>query len=385
MLTKRDLRAHLPDGFLLGGRSAGRGFASGEVEIVTTSGTSDERLSVTWHQPWWDLSEREAARLHPVLEDIWAGPHREAVLTSPVCGNAACHVGNASMEERTLDNLLFLNQSHDPTAWDALTVSRMADELSSFAPAVLEADPAYLGILCRMSARSGQPLRRPRCIVLTYEFPSLVHLRWIARVFPGVPVVSSYGSTETGHVLTECAHGTFHQDMATCRIGLQPLRADRGGEGLARLLITTLGNPWLTLINFDIGDIVRLRGDDPCPCGRTAGLAAAAIEGRWGDLTFDGEGRMVTVGMLDRAVGAIEGLTGYQVIQSASGSLLARFTADEGEESTVAGAMADALTALYGTGVEVRTRREPGLPPEQSGKFRLALSALLPPVEELLP
>ena len=94
--------------------------------------------------------------------------------------------------------------------------------------------------------------------------------------------------------------------MATCRIDLQPLRADRGGTGLARLLVTTLGNPWLTLINFDIGDIVRLQGDDPCPCGRTEGLAAAAIEGRWGDLTFTGEGRMVTVGMLDRAVGAMK-------------------------------------------------------------------------------
>ncbi len=384
VLTRRDVRAYVPDGFMWSAQRESRGLATGEAEIVTTSGTSGERLSIVWHQPWWDGSERAAARLNATLEEIWARPHREAVLTTPVCGALACHVGDASMTERTLGTLLFLNQSDDPTAWDARTAARMADELALFQPDVIEADPAYLGILCRLCARSGRALPRPRCIVLTYELPSRIHLQWIDRAFPGVPVVSSYGSTETGHVFTQCEQGTFHQNEATCRVDIQPLRADRGGAGMGRLLVTTLGNPWFSLIRFDIGDIVRLRADTPCPCGRTEGVTVAGIEGRWNDLTFDCEGRIMTARMLDDAVGCIESLTGYQLLQTARRSLVVRFSAEAGEQAAVTEALSERLASLYGDGVEIKARCEQAISPEQSGKFRLARSTLPALPEELL-
>lgn len=383
VLTKRDMRAHLPDGFMWTAQRQGRGLATGEAEIVTTSGTSAERLSVVWHQPWWDASEQAAARLHATLEAVFARPHREAVLTTPVCGGTTCHVGDARVAERTLGPLLFLNQSDDPTAWDARTAARMAEELELFRPDVIEADPAYLGILCRLSLGSGRALPLPRCIVLTYELPSRIHLRWIGRAFPGVPVISSYGSTETGHVFTQCEHGTFHQNTATCRVDLQPLRADRGGAGLARLLVSTLGNPWFSLINFDIGDLVRIRGDSPCPCGRSDGMTVTAIEGRWSDLTFDRDGRIVTARMLDDAVGDIETLNGYQVIQTAPRAVVARFSAEHGGQ-VVAAELTERLVHLYGEGVVVQPRCEQAIPPEQSGKFRLARSTLPAVPGELL-
>jgi len=384
VLTRRDVRAHVPDGFMWAAQRESRGLATGEAEIVTTSGTSGERLSVVWHQPWWDGSEREAARLHATLQEIWSAPHREAVLTTPVCGATACHVGDASMAERTLGTLLFLNQSDDPTAWDDGTAVRMAEELALFQPDVLEADPAYLGILARLCARSGHALHQPRCIVLTYELPSRVHLRWIAKAFPGVPVVSSYGSTETGHVFTQCEHGTFHQNAATCRVDLQRLRPDRGGGGLARLLVTTLGNPWFSLVRFDIGDIVRLRADVPCPCGRNDGMTVDGIEGRWNDLTFDCDGRIVTTRMLDDALGSIASLTGYQLVQTARRSLVVRCSAEADEQAETARALSACLTGLYGAGMEVKVRLEQAISPEQSGKFRLARSTLAALPEELL-
>ena len=47
ILTKKDLRAHVPQGFMY--EDAAAEFAAGNAEIVTTSGTADERLSVVWH------------------------------------------------------------------------------------------------------------------------------------------------------------------------------------------------------------------------------------------------------------------------------------------------------------------------------------------------
>ncbi|OGO22300.1 MAG: hypothetical protein A2Z28_01880, partial [Chloroflexi bacterium RBG_16_51_9] len=295
VLTKRDLRAYVPRGFIHEKCGYKEGFASGEVEMVSTSGTTEERVSIVWNQGWWDRSEREASRLHPVLDRIYSSAHREVILTSPLCGSNLCHVGEVPMPERTLDNLLFLNQALDPTSWDNQTIRRMADEMSLFKPAVLEADPAYLAILSRACLLAGYPLYQPECITLSYEFPSRMHYRQIRRAFPGVPVISSYGSTETGHVFTQCQYGTFHQNTATCHVDIQPLHAGRGDTSVGRILVTTLDNPWSVLLRFDVGDLARLRQESPCPCGRSEGLAIESIEGRTRDITFDTEGRVVTV------------------------------------------------------------------------------------------
>ena len=221
----------------------------------------------------------------------------------------------------------------------------MVDELDRFQPEVIEADPAYLSILARACVLEGLRLRQPECIVLTYEFPSRVHLRQIAPAFPGVPVVSSYGSTETGHVFTRCDAGVFHENTATCHVEIQPLRA---------------------------ASLARLHDGLPCSCGRHDGLAVAAIEGRIRDLTFDLEGRAVTVRRLDDALGAAEHLLGYQVDQCGAREYLARYTAEPHADEATGEAVGDILRSVYGPGARITVRREAALSPEQSGKFRLA-------------
>jgi len=358
-------------------------FASGKIEIVSTSGTSEDRVSIVWDQAWWDRSEREAARLNSVLDGIFRDPHREAVLTTPLCAGNLCHVGEVSMEDRTVGNLLFLNQSPNPTSWNGRTVRRIAEELGRFRPRILEADPAYLSILSRQMTLAGIVPFQPACIVLTYEFPSRLHYRWILRAFPGVPVVSSYGSTEAGHVFTQCEAGTFHQNTATSIVEVQPLRPGRGDPEVGRLLVGTLDNPWFTLLRFDVGDLVRLRRGPPCPCGRTGGLDVAAVEGRVRDLTFDQEGFAVPLGRLDGALEAVDGLVSYAVEQPEPLLLRAGFVSEPGREKEAASGLEEALHGVYGGGVRVELRREAAIPPEPSGKFRLARASFPWSAEEL--
>jgi phenylacetate-coenzyme A ligase PaaK-like adenylate-forming protein len=386
VLTKRNLRANVPRGFMDDTRACAGGFASGDVEIVTTSGTAEDRASVVWHQPWWDRSEREAARLHPVLDRAFSAPHREAVLTSPVCAGNLCHVGDATMEERTLGSLLFLNQALDPAAWNEGTIRRMAREMELFRAEVLEADPAYLALFSRAATRAGFALHQPSCIVLTYEFPSRIHYRAIARAFPGVPVVSSYGSTETGHVFTQCDRGAFHQNTATCHVDIQPIRPDRGDSRVGRILVSTLDNHWFTLLRFDIGDLARVQSA-PCTCGRTDGLVLESIEGRLRDITFDCTGRVVTVKQVDDALGVVECIAGYQVEQDAHGSCILRYVVEPGGDAEhspdVGSRLLKVLRDVYGPGASIELRRESSLSPEQSGKFRLARTALPVRAQEL--
>jgi len=369
-LTKRDIRAHMPKGFVPRDRDFKAGLESGEVELVTTSGTTEDRSSIVWYQKWWDASELAAATLHAGLDEVINGHQREAVLTTPLCAGTVCHIGDLPMEERTLGRLLFLNQQADPTRWLSRDMDRIIHEIESFKPQLLEADPAYLAILCRYAADSGRTLFKPEFISLSYEFPSCLCYRQIRRAFPGTPVLSSYGSTETGHLLTECEHGRFHQNTAYCHLDFQPLKTARGDPGVGRLLVTTLNNPWVSLLRFDIGDLVQLE-TKACPCGRSAGLTVARVLGRVRDLTFVENGRAIPVDELDRIVGQTDTLVTYQMEQTARSEYLFRYVNASGQQAPVS-AILSGLKSLYGAGARITLRPESTIPAEPSGKFRLA-------------
>jgi phenylacetate-coenzyme A ligase PaaK-like adenylate-forming protein len=145
-------------------------------------------------------------------------------------------------------------------------MDRMVGEISAFAPVILEANPSFLARLSRHSFRKGLRVHSPALIVLTYENPSLLHLRQIRRVFTA-PVASSYGSTEAGHIFMQCEAGRMHQVTAFCHVDFLPFRPEHGGPTLGRILVTTFDNPWRALLRFDTGDVVRLDEGGHCRAG----------------------------------------------------------------------------------------------------------------------
>jgi phenylacetate-CoA ligase len=195
-------------------------------------------------------------------------------------------------------------------------------------------------------------------------------LRQIRRLFDVTPI-SSYGSTETGHVFTQCEHGLFHENTATCHVDLQPLSRPAVVEGIGRILVTTLRNDWFSLVRFDVADLARLSAA-PCRCGRKAGLTVASIEGRVRDVTFTTEGHVVTVNYLDRALGEAPGLLAYQIEQLTPTDYLMRFVAETGMESRASEFCVRALRHVYGAGAAITTQRETAIVPEPSGKYCLS-------------
>ena len=377
-LTKHDLRIHGPQGFVPNGRAIAEGLASGEIELVATSGTTGDRVTNIWHQPWWNASEAASWQLNSHTRGAATGDHREAILTSPWCTGFPDETGFLTMEQRTTGRFLYLTERSDPSLWPTALMDRMADELNRFAPAVLEANPSFLAKLSRHIVRRKLRVRSPGLVILTYENPSGLHLRQIRRAFDS-PIASSYGSTETGYVFMECEAGRLHQVTESCHVDFLPFAPGQGGPTLGRILVTTFDNPWRALVRFDIGDIVRLDGQTPCPCGRHEGLTVSSIEGRTVNLTLTPAGHAITQGAVDRALCAIPGLDEYQLLQTGPGAYTLHYVSDESGSRQVADAAREALQALYGAGATIPPVAAGAIAPDPPGKYRLCKSQL--PIE----
>jgi phenylacetate-coenzyme A ligase PaaK-like adenylate-forming protein len=382
-LTKQDIREHFPDGFVPPGKDIKRGVESGEIEFVKTSGTSDVSVTNIWNQKWWDESERLSWKLNAHSTRLATGTHREAILANPLNVGFISNEADLPMEKRRLARFLYLNEKTDPALWTAAFMDRMTDELGKFRPAVLEANPSLLANLCRHIAERRKPVFQPGLIVLTYEYPSILHYRQIRRVFSS-PIASSYGSTETGYVFMQCEEGKFHQNSESCRVDFQPLNPEQGDPGIGRILVTPLCNPWYRIIRFDVGDLVRLDESGVCPCGRNSGIILSAIEGRTAAATLTLTGRLVTLRELDEIIGGLSGVDEYRLEQRSQDSYGLFIVSQRGDRNALDREASTLLKKLYGDGAKISITYENAISPENTGKYRLAKADFPINVEDYL-
>jgi phenylacetate-coenzyme A ligase PaaK-like adenylate-forming protein len=204
---------------------------------------------------------------------------------------------------------------------------------------------------------------------LTYENPSLIHLRHIRSVFQ-CPVISSYGATESGYVFMQCEAGRLHQNVEHCHVDFQPLAVRHGGPMVGRILVTTFHNPWRALIRFDMGDLVRLAAE-PCPCGRHEGLTLDAIEGRVANATLSATGRLVTQREADAAIARVDGVDQYELVQDGAAAVSVRYVSDTRDPAAIEPELRASLQRCYGPSVKIISDHVQALSPVLGVKYRL--------------
>jgi phenylacetate-CoA ligase len=373
-LTKRDLRDHFPAGFVARGRDLEKGISSGTVEFAQTSGSTDDQVTLVFNRSWWEASEGAAWKLNLHAGRVADGNHREVVLASPRCVGPGFSPRPLTVAERTIGRHLYVNQKINPASWTARDVRCMAQEINGHEPLALEGDPAYLAAFARRCAELGIEVYQPRVIFLTYSYPSRLYLHQIGTVF-SAPLVSSYGSTETGHVFMECEAGRLHQNSGHCRVDFIPWLPRHGGPERGHMLVTVFHNPWFVALRFAVGDVVRLDDGGPCPCGRDQGLTMAAIEGRIADVTFTAAGQAATVDDLDAALARVAGVTAWQLDLPAPETMRLRITTESTSARQARRDARELLREIYGGGAAIEVAVEKALQHEKSGKFRFCRPA----------
>lgn len=367
-LTKADMRRAFPAGLVPEGRDVREGLKSEEIEYTFTSGTTSEKVVNLWCPAWWNASEAASWKLNGTLASL-SWPQRQAKLASALNVGISCEE-DLPMDHRILGDTLYLNEKTSVLQWQDRHLRRMAEELSAWRPAILEANPSLLARLAFWAEDRGVALYSPRAVVFTFEYPSALHRAAVRRAMPAAAQVSSYGSTETGFVLESCGEGRMHQNTAFCRIDFQPLAPRWGLPDVGRILVTPFGNPWSRVLRFDVGDLVRLPPPGSCPCGRTEGFEAEAVEGRVSNVTFRTDGGLVTTRTLDGALTAVPGLRDYHLEQTAPARYALQLLSAPGADRAAAErAVREALRRVYGGG-DFDVAFTDDILPGPAGKFR---------------
>ena len=344
-LTKKDIRENFP--LLPPGPDMKAALDSGEISLIDTSGTTDDKITNIWNQKWWDASEQSSWQLNSVLSRAADGRHREAILVNPKNVGIKSDDADLPSKNGACPRFLYLNEKTDPLAWSPALMDRMIDELNIFKPAVLEANPSYLARLCRYVSAQKKKVFQPEVIVFTYEYPAHFHKRQIQQVFT-CPLASSYGTTECGYVFMQCEAGKLHQNSDFCRVDFQPFKREDGGPFLGRILVTPLQNYWNYFLRFDSGDIGRLEESGRCECGRSGGLILSAIAGRKVNLTLACNGRPVTLLKLDDALSWLEEVEMYRLVQPEAGKYELQLVSQSPDKAGLTGRAEAVLKRLYG-------------------------------------
>ena len=354
-LTKSQLREHSPEGFLPAGLELKDLLARGLIEEESTSGTSGASVRVVFGKSWWAEQERRALIRNPFLAELFGSRPslRRAVLTTPGCSGVSCYNRWLSLEHRTLGENLFVNQSRIPFTLGEEKLAVMAKEVADWAPTFLDVDPVHGAWFALHCERHGLQFPSLRFILTSYEYTSVVHRAMMERVF-GVPVINLYGSSETGHLLVE-DNGAMLPSRDTAHL------ESTVAEGLGELLVTTLTNPYLPLLRYEIGDFIEVTPD------------GYRVHGRKRDALRSADGRTLTTRMIDQAFAGVDGIAHYQLRQKADGSAhLFLLPAAEGDSLTSAQAkLTEELSRLLGTTVTAESVSL--IAPEDSGKFRLTV------------
>jgi phenylacetate-CoA ligase len=371
LLTKKEVRATLPKQWVPAGRDTKAEITAGALELVETSGSTGERLRVLWDEGWWPRQETRAMRTNPrvaAILDGALGPYRESILTSPECGVGVCHYGDVPYEERKDETHLWISQRPDPLYWSDEEQTRMLDELGRHATVGLESDPFYLSVLGRFARARGRVLDVRGFVQLTYAFTSRAFLRAIREAFAG-DVLQLYGASEVGVLFMEGSDGRLHHAPFTTHVELLPARVPTpGARDVALVVATTLDRCAMPLVRFVVGDLVQVdRGTAPA---WTSVPALLSVEGRLDDAVVRPDGALVTAGALDRAIGAPDGLSAWQIHQATAGAISIDVVAD-GDASRTADEVRARVLPLC-EGLEVTARPVSAIAVEASGKLRVS-------------
>ncbi len=255
-----------------------------------------------------------------------------------------------------------------------VSLAEQVDLINRFRPTVLRGYGALLGSLFRRVAEKGLEIDCPSVIVYGADAMPPAERQLIEDHF-GASVLSTYQAVEALRLGFQCEERQgFHLFLDDVAFRVVD---DQGGEvapgEAGHLLISNLTNRATVLLNYRLGDVVRL-SDKPCPCGRTL-PTIDSIEGRSDDLLLLPSGEELHSLAVLEELRAVPGIVQVQIVQEEPDRFEVRAVAwPDTDRAVAAEELARALTSGLGFDASVAVSWLEQSPQDATGKTKAVIS-----------
>jgi phenylacetate-CoA ligase len=257
------------------------------------------------------------------------------------------------------------------------TMRKYHEQLTHFGPEIMVAYAGSAFQFARFLQDNNLAPEYPKTSIICSAEPLTPSMRDAIQGVFGCPVFDRYGSREVGVTACECeAHDGLH--IVTLRSYVEVVRpgtTTRVWDEEGDVLITTLGEPDVPLIRYQIGD-TAVASRDRCVCGRTSPMLKM-IKGKTPDFVKTPDGRHIYGDCFAHMIYGMPHIRRFLVIQESLIHVALKLVAvrplSELERRNVLADFKDVL----GTGVTVDIEEVEKLPPLPSGKHRFILSEVL--------
>lgn len=188
----------------------------------------------------------------------------------------------------------------------------------------------------------------------------------------GCPVTDQYGMGEVVTNISQCEEGRYHVDMEIGILETDHVVAESEEGPVCRVVATSLQNPVMPFIRYDVGDLVTF-SSERCPCGRESPVVVR-IDGRVESyiLTPGGQriGRLMTI--FKKAVDVKEA----QIVQHQIDALTLRIVRRDSYGPSVEQRILDELRKRVGDRMQVSIEYMDSIPRPTGGKLRAVISTI---------
>lgn len=332
----------------------------GNVEYTTTSGTTSDRMQIVRKKKWWLDEYKRTYSNNSKLNEVIINKKKKAILTTAVCSNTVCYLCKPSYEDRIINDTLYLNINHNPWAWTVDEVKNMNDEIKEYDTYYLDVDPVYFYIFLQKCKQYDiKYVDLPKVITLSYEYCPKNIKKYISENV-SAEILDLYGTTEFGYVFLSCNNSEMKLCPDLVDVDFEKIP---GCDHIYELIITSLKNEFMPLINYKVGDLVEM--SDYQLSHFESDKKITRIAGRKNNLIIFNDAT-VSLSMIDDIISSDENIILYKFeILSEQKMALKLMLLDN--EKKVDSNLISKLEKLLS--IEIETEYVVDIMPEMSGKF----------------